>query len=127
MPKRLQQLWRRAMGRGAAAGTGAGRTAEPPTEAQFVASPWRLVWWKFSRHRLAVASMFILVAFYLKRVGGTATFIAALVAESVVIACFAFTDIPYLWFNVIGCVVLVPLAMLLESFLPTAPPPHTQS
>ena len=68
-----------------------------------------------------------LVAFYLKRVGGTATFIAALVAESVVIACFAFTDIPYLWFNVIGCVVLVPLAMLLESFLPTAPPPHTQS
>jgi hypothetical protein len=33
-------------------------------EAQFVASQWRLMWWKFSRHRLAVVSMYVLVAFY---------------------------------------------------------------
>jgi solute:Na+ symporter, SSS family len=59
-----------------------------------------------------------LVAFYVKRVGGTATFIAAIAAELMVIACFVFTDIPYLWYNVIGCVVLVLLAMLLEAFLP---------
>jgi len=59
-----------------------------------------------------------LVAFYVKRVGGTATFIAAIAAELMVIACFVFTDIPYLWYNVIGCVVLVLLAMLFESVLP---------
>jgi len=59
-----------------------------------------------------------LVAFYVKRVGGTATFIAAIAAELMVIACFVFTDIPYLWYNVIGCVVLVLLAMVLEAFLP---------
>lgn len=55
-----------------------------------------------------------LLAFYVKRVSGTATFVAAIVAESVVVACFAFTEIPYLWYNVIGCVVLVLLAILLE-------------
>ena len=59
-----------------------------------------------------------LLAFYVKRVGGTATFMAAIAAELLVIACFVFTDIPYLWYNVIGCVVLVLLAMVLESFLP---------
>ena len=64
------------------------------------------------------------MAFYVKRVGGTATFIAAIAAELMVIACFVFTDIPYLWYNVIGCVVLVLLAMLLESFLPRSRAAH---
>jgi len=59
-----------------------------------------------------------LLAFYVKRVGGTATFLAAIVAELMVIACFAFTDIPYLWYNVIGCVVRVLLAAVIESVLP---------
>ncbi len=58
-----------------------------------------------------------LVAFFLKRIGGNAVFFAAIVAEIVVIACFAFTEIPYLWFNVIGCVVLVATAGLLNPFL----------
>ena len=51
-----------------------------------------------------------LIAFYFKRIGGNATFIAAIVAELTVLACFFFTKIPYLWFNVIGCVLLVSLA-----------------
>jgi len=55
-----------------------------------------------------------LVAFYLKTIGGNATFFAAVIAELVVIACFAFTEIPYLWFNVIGCVVLVVLAYVMN-------------
>jgi len=40
------------------------QTPDEESEAQFVASQWRLMWWKFSRHRLAVASMYILLAFY---------------------------------------------------------------
>lgn len=59
-----------------------------------------------------------LVAFYLKGIGGNAVFIAALIAELIVIACFAFTDIPYLWFNVIGCVSLIATAWIINPFLP---------
>lgn len=55
-----------------------------------------------------------LLAFYVKHVGGTATFIAALVGEVVVLFCFAFTDIAWLWYNVIGCGVVVLVALLLN-------------
>jgi SSS family solute:Na+ symporter len=51
-----------------------------------------------------------LIAFYFKRIGGHATFIAALAAEATVLSCYFFTEIPYLWFNVIGCVLLIALA-----------------
>jgi len=51
-----------------------------------------------------------LIAFYFKKIGGNATFIAAIMAELTVLACYFFTKIPYLWFNVIGCVILVALA-----------------
>ena len=54
------------------------------------------------------------IAFYFKKVGGNATFAAALIAELSVLACYFFTDIPYLWFNVIGCVILVSLAHLMN-------------
>jgi SSS family transporter len=53
-----------------------------------------------------------LVAFYLKRVQGGAAFYAALVAEAAVIACFAFTRISFLWYNVLGCVLVVSLALV---------------
>jgi Na+/proline symporter len=55
-----------------------------------------------------------LIAFYFKKIGGNATFIAAIAAELTVLACYFFTKIPYLWFNVIGCVVLVSLAHLIN-------------
>lgn len=58
-----------------------------------------------------------LIAFYFKRIGGHATFAAAIVAELSVLACHFFTDIPYLWFNVIGCVVLIALAHILNPIL----------
>jgi SSS family transporter len=58
-----------------------------------------------------------LVAFYIKKVGGTATFISALIAEAVVIIMFAFTSIPFLWFNVIGCMLVVILSYLMNPFL----------
>lgn len=55
-----------------------------------------------------------LIAFYIKKIGGHATFYSALIAEIVVIACYVFTDIPYLWYNVIGCVLLIVLAYLIN-------------
>ncbi len=57
-----------------------------------------------------------LVAFYLKKIQGTPTFIAALLAEIVVLCCFIFTEIPFLWFNVIGCMIVIILAFVFNSF-----------
>ncbi|MCA9516830.1 MAG: sodium:solute symporter [Myxococcales bacterium] len=61
-----------------------------------------------------VLGMF-LVAFFLKRVGGTAVFWAAIAAETGVVLVFALTDVGYLWFNVIGCVGVIVLATLLQA------------
>ncbi|MCP4724240.1 MAG: sodium:solute symporter [bacterium] len=58
-----------------------------------------------------------LIAFYLKKIGGNATFIAAIIAEIVVITGFIFTEIPYLWFNMIGCVIVVIIALLLNPIM----------
>jgi Na+/proline symporter len=57
-----------------------------------------------------------LTAFYLKKVTGTPTFLAALIAELLVLYCFLFTEIPFLWYNVIGCLVVVVVAFLLSKF-----------
>jgi hypothetical protein len=57
-----------------------------------------------------------LTAFYLKRIYGTATFIAALIAESAVLYCYFFTDIPFLWYNVIGCVMVIFIAVVISPF-----------
>jgi Na+/proline symporter len=57
-----------------------------------------------------------LIAFYLKKIGGSATFYSAIIAELFVISCFLFTEIPYLWYNVIGCVLLILLASLTNPF-----------
>lgn len=58
-----------------------------------------------------------LLAFYFKKISGTATFIAALMAEVLVILIYLFTSIPYLWYNVIGCLVLILLAIFLNRFV----------
>ena len=52
-----------------------------------------------------------LTAFYLRRVGGTAVFTAAIAAEAGVLACYALTSISFLWFNLIGCVAVVLLGL----------------
>ncbi|MDP4174108.1 MAG: sodium:solute symporter [Bacteroidota bacterium] len=58
-----------------------------------------------------------LIAFYIKSLSGSATFYAAIAAEIIVIACFLFTDIPYLWYNVIGCAILIIIAYLINPFI----------
>jgi len=55
-----------------------------------------------------------LLAFYFKRVGGTAAFAGAVAGEAVVLYCFFFTQIAYLWFNVIGAAAVVAAALLIE-------------
>jgi SSS family transporter len=63
-----------------------------------------------------------LVAFYMKKVKGKAIFIAALISEVVVIACYL-TDnadngieiLPFLWLNPLGAILTMVLAWLLQS------------
>ena len=59
-----------------------------------------------------------LMAFFIKAIGGTAAFAAALVAESLVLTMFATLSISYLWYNLIGCAACILIAFLLQAFLP---------
>jgi Na+/proline symporter len=59
-----------------------------------------------------------LAAFYVRYVKGTAVFWAALVAEGIVLYCYAFTDIAYLLFNIVGCVSVIVLALVFQVLLP---------
>ena len=58
-----------------------------------------------------------LVAFYIKKINGNAVFIAAIIAEIFVLLFYFFSNIPYLWFNFIGCVLVIVIAAVLEFFL----------
>ncbi len=68
-----------------------------------------------------------LVAFFLKYVGGTAVFWAAVVAQTMIFALyllrhrFPVLDISYLWYNFIGCAVCVGLSLMLQAVLPGKP------
>jgi len=59
-----------------------------------------------------------LTAFLLKRVGGSAVFLGALMAEGTVIVLFCTTDIGYLWYNLIGCALVLLLSLVLQAVLP---------
>lgn len=52
------------------------------------------------------------VAFFFKRVGSQGVFYAAIVSELVVISCYFSTDIGFLWYNVIGCSLVILLSLL---------------
>lgn len=57
-----------------------------------------------------------LVAFYLKSVKSNAVFVAAIIGEATVLTCYFFfyEEIAFLYYNIIGCVVVVLLAWLLR-------------
>lgn len=57
------------------------------------------------------------VAFYMKRVGGTAVFYAAILAEAFVVIA-AITELTaYLWLNLIGCVLVMMFGLIIEGFI----------
>jgi len=60
-----------------------------------------------------------LTAFYIKYVKGTAVFIAAILAEAIVLYYYYFTDVAYLLYNIIGCAAVVGFSVLFQAILPT--------
>ena len=59
-----------------------------------------------------------LVAFFVKHVRGHAVFGAAVISQTTVVGLFLMSDIGYLWFNVIGCALVVVLSLVLQTVLP---------
>lgn len=59
-----------------------------------------------------------LVAFYIKKIGGKAVFIAALLTEVIVIYIWRLDAIAFLWLNLIGCAGVIILGYILQTFLP---------
>jgi Na+/proline symporter len=59
-----------------------------------------------------------LVAFYIKKVKGNAVFIAAIIGELAVLACYFFfyEEIAFLYYNIIGCVIVVLLSVIASQF-----------
>ena len=56
-----------------------------------------------------------LVAFFLRRVGGTAVFWGAVAAEALVLSLFFTLNISYLWYNPIGCAACVLFSLILQA------------
>ena len=56
-----------------------------------------------------------LVAFFLRAVRGSAVFTAALTSQALVLVLFYTTRIGYLWYNLIGCFVVLGLSLLFEA------------
>ena len=55
-----------------------------------------------------------LSAFYIKKIEGNAVFWAAIIAESIVLSLFFFTDIAYLLYNIIGCVLVIFIGLMIQ-------------
>ena len=57
-----------------------------------------------------------IVGFYLKRIGGSATFIAAILTEIIIFTCWIMDAMAFLWLNVVGCLLVMLIAVILQKF-----------
>ncbi len=63
-----------------------------------------------------------LVAFFARRVGARAVFVAALVAQTAILALhFSAIEVAFLWYNLIAPAIVVALALALQALLPERP------
>jgi Na+/proline symporter len=60
------------------------------------------------------------LAFFFKNVRGTAAFWGVIIGEIAIFCAAGLTSISFLWYNVIGCVVVVVAALILSGLLPKA-------
>jgi len=62
-----------------------------------------------------------IVAFYFKKIGGAATFTAAIITEIIVFSCWMMDLMAFLWLNVVGCVLVVMMALILQTMMKNDP------
>lgn len=51
------------------------------------------------------------IAFFFKKIGSKPTFYAAIISEAIIIYLFFFSDVPFLWYNVIGCLSVIAFSL----------------
>jgi Na+/proline symporter len=63
------------------------------------------------------------LAFLFKKVGPNGAFYGVLAGEAVIFAAFFFTKIAFLWYNVVGCIVVICAGVLVSRIFdrPAAP------
>ena len=59
-----------------------------------------------------------LLAFFIKFVKGNAVFIAAVITQILIIGIFLMDWLPYLWLNLLGCALLMGIAILIQFINP---------
>ncbi len=59
-----------------------------------------------------------LLAFFIKYVKGNAVFMAALITQAIIIYIWYIDLMPFLWLNLVGCVIVMTIAVLLQLILP---------
>jgi len=57
-----------------------------------------------------------IVAFYFKKIGGSATFTAAIITEIIVFSCWMLDLMAFLWLNIVGCLLVILIALILQKF-----------
>ena len=60
-----------------------------------------------------------LLAFFVKFVKGNAVFIAALITQALIIYIFLLDWLPYLWLNLLGCILVMGIAIIIQFFIPS--------
>jgi solute:Na+ symporter, SSS family len=63
------------------------------------------------------------VALFVRRVTATPVLIGAIVAQALVLALYLGSSIGYLWYNLIGCAVVVVVSLAVQAVLPARPAP----
>jgi hypothetical protein len=58
-----------------------------------------------------------IVAFYLKKIQGTAVFVAAVITEAIICVMGYYETVAYLWLNAIGCIGVIIIALVLNGFI----------
>jgi Na+/proline symporter len=54
------------------------------------------------------------LAFFFKSVGANGAFFGVLAGEAAIFAAYKFTNISYLWYNVVGCIVVIAVGVLIS-------------
>jgi SSS family transporter len=68
----------------------------------------------------SLLGVFVL-AFFFKRVGGTGAFLGMIAGEVAIFSCFFFTNISFLWYNVVGAIVVVLVGLVIGGGNPANP------
>jgi len=63
----------------------------------------------------SLLGVFVL-AFFFRKIGGSAAFIGVIAGELAIFSASLLTDVSYLWYNVIGCLVVIATALALTAF-----------